>query len=259
MKLYFKYLSLQLKSAFEYRASLVFDMISSALSTIATFFGIVLLFQKYDSIGGYSMNEVLITYAVVIFSFSIAECLFRGFDRFDKLIVTGEFDRLLIRPRSIFLQVLGYKVEFNKVGRIIFSGIILVFALVKAGISWTFMRVLTVVLMVLGSVIITAGLFLIYSGVSIFTIEGLEVMNVLTNGGRDLSQYPIDVYGKEFKRVFTYLIPLGVVNYVPLHYLLGMQNATLLNALAPLFSILFFGLCYLFFRWAITKYKSTGS
>ena len=62
MKLYRKYLSLQIKSAFEYRTSLIFDIISSTLTTIGVFFGIILLFQKYHSVGGYLINEVLITY-----------------------------------------------------------------------------------------------------------------------------------------------------------------------------------------------------
>ena len=259
MKLYFKYLSLQLKSAFEYRASLIFDMLSSALSTIACFCGILCLFQKYDTIGSYTINEVLITYALVTFAFALSECFFRGFDQFDKLVRTGELDRLLIRPRSMFLQVLGYKVEFNKFGRILFSGVILFVAILKASIEWSALKVLTFALMIICSIIIFAGIFLIYSSISIFTIEGLEAVSVISNGGRDLCYYPIDVYSGFFRKVFTFIIPLACVNYLPLQYLLGYQQANLLYALSPLFGIVFFVLCYILFRWSLTKYKSTGS
>ena len=259
MRLYRKYLSLQIKTAFEYRTSLFFDIISSTLSTVAVFFGILLLFQKYQTVGGYSIHEVLITYSTVYGAFALAECLFRGFDQFDKLVRSGELDRLLIRPRSIFLQVLGYKCEFNKLGRIIFSIGILIYALLTASITWTAMKVVTIILMFVGSVIVFAGLFLLYSAVSIFTVEGIEFMNVVTNGGRDLCEYPIDIYGTFFRKFFTYIIPLGCVNYLPLQYLLGSANATIFNALCPLFSIAFFAVCYLIFRWALTKYKSTGS
>lgn len=258
MKLYFKYLSLQIKSAFEYRTSLVFDMISSMLSTLACFCGIIALFSKFHTIGGYSVDEVLITYSMVSFTFAIAECFFRGFDQFDKLVRTGELDRLLIRPRSVFFQVLGYKVEFNKLGRILFSGVILVVALVKVQITWTAMRVLTLFLMMFGSIIMIFSLFLIYSSVSIFTIEGLEVMNIITNGGRDLCYYPLDVYSSALRKVFTYIIPLAVVNYLPLRYLLGLETS-IFYGLSPLIAIAFFALCYLLFRWSLTKYKSTGS
>ena len=259
MKLYRKYLSLQIKSAFEYRTSLVFNMISGSLTTVASFFAIMMLFQNYETIAGYGLSEVLITYAMINFTFSIAECIFRGFDTFDKLVRTGELDRLLIRPRSVFLQVLGHKIELNKLGRIIFSGAMLVYALANASIEWTVLRAIVVVLMIIGAITIFAGLFLIFSSVSIFTVEGIEVMNVVTNGGRDLCEYPIDVYSGFFRKVFTYFIPLACVNYLPLQYLLGFSNATLFYALSPLFSFVFFGICFLIFKWALTKYKSTGS
>lgn len=259
MKLYRKYLSLQVKSAFEYRTALIFNMISGSLTTVASFFAIMMLFQKFETVGGYSISEVLITYSIVNFTFGVAECVFRGFDTFDKLVRTGELDRLLIRPRSIFLQVLGHKIQLNKIGRIVFSAAVMIYALATAGIAWTVMKVLVVCLMILGSIIIFAGLFLIFSSVSIFTVEGIEVMNVITNGGRDLAEYPIDVYSGVFRKFFTYIVPLGVVNYVPLQYLLGFSNATILHALSPLFSVVFFALCFLLFKWALTKYKSTGS
>lgn len=259
MKLYRKYLSLQIKSAFEYRTSLIFNMISGSLTTVASFFAIMMLFQNFETVGGYSLNEVLITYAMVNFTFGVAECVFRGFDTFDKLVRTGELDRLLIRPRSIFIQVLGHKIELNKIGRILFGFAVLIYALLNAGIVWTAMKVLVVVLMIFGSIIIFAGLFLIFSSVSIFTVEGIEVMNVVTNGGRDLAEYPIDVYSGAFRKFFTYIIPLGVVNYVPLQYLLGFENASIWYALSPLMSVVFFGICFFIFKWALTKYKSTGS
>ncbi len=259
MKLYGKYLSLQVKSAFEYRTSLIFNMISGSLTTVASFFAIYLLFQNFDTIGGYSFNEVLITYAMIHFTFSISECVFRGFDTFDKLVRNGELDRLLIRPRSIFLQVLGYKIELNKIGRILFSGIVLIYALANAGIVWTAMKVLVVFLMIIGAIILFAGMFLLFSSVSIFTVNGIEVVNIITNGGRDLAEYPIDVYTGFFRKVFTYLIPLGVVNYIPLQYLLGFSNANIFYALSPLLSIVFFVICFFIFKWSLTKYKSTGS
>lgn len=259
MKLYFKYLSLQLKSAFEYRLSLILSMFSSSLSTLANFIAIVLLFSSFETIAGYSLSEVLITYSMVSFSFSFSEGLFRGFDQFDTLVKTGELDRLFIRPRSIFMQVLGYKVEFNKLGRVILSGILLVYALLSATIVWTAFKVVVLLLMIIASMVIFLGLFLVYSGISIFTIEGLEAVNIVTNGGRDLCYYPIDIYPKVFRRVFTYIVPFAVFNYIPLQYLLGYPNATLFYAISPLFSFVFLGICYLFFRWALTKYKSSGS
>lgn len=256
--LYGKYLKIQLKSAFEYRTALIFDTITSALNTVVTFLGIFFLFQSFETVAGYTFYDVLITYSIICMAHSISECFFRGFDQFEKLIIKGELDRLLIRPRSLFIQILGYKIEFVKIGRIILCLGVLIFALIMAPIQWTIMKVITLILMILGSILLFLGMFLIYSGLCIFTVEGLEVVNVFTCGGRDMAEYPLDIYSKFFKVIFTYVIPFGMVNYLPLRYLLGYSN-TLLHAFAPVFVLIFFAICYLFFRWALTKYKSTGS
>lgn len=259
MRLYRKYVSIQLKSMFEYKASLIFNTISSMLYTAVTFFGVYFLFQKFETVAGYTMSDILITYSTISFSFYLSQTFFRGFDDFDKLVISGELDRFLIRPRSVFIQVLGHQIEFSRLGRVIFSLIIMIIALATSTIAWSAMKVLTVFLIIIGAIFIFLSLFLIYSGICIFTIEGLEVFNTITHGGHQLSEYPIDIYSKFFKIVFTYVIPFGCVNYLPLQYLLDKPGANWLYALAPIFTIVFFVFSYLFFRWSLTKYKSTGS
>jgi len=256
--LYGKYLKIQLKSAMEYRVTLLFDTISSMLYTVAAFFGVYLLFQQFEMVGGYTFSDVMVTYSIICLAHAVSDCIFRGFDQFDKLVSTGELDRLLIRPRSIFLQVLGYKTELTRIGRMLFCLAVLIVGLIIAPIEWTFLKVLTVIFMIIGACVIYLALVLVYAGLCIFTVEGLEVVNIFTSGGRELSQYPLDIYHKFFKVVFTFVIPFGLVNYLPLRFLLG-YTTNIFYAFVPLFTIIFFIICYIFFRWSLTKYKSTGS
>ena len=51
------------------------------------------------------MYEVLLTFSIIQFGFSMNELFARGIDSFDKLIIDGSFDRLLLRPQNILLQV----------------------------------------------------------------------------------------------------------------------------------------------------------
>jgi len=256
--LYGKYLKIQLKSAMEYRVTLLFDTISSMLYTVAAFFGVYLLFQQFEMVGGYTFSDVMVTYSIICLAHAVSDCIFRGFDQFDKLVSTGELDKLLIRPRSIFLQVLGYKTELTRIGRMMFCLAVLIVGLIIAPIEWTVLKVLTIIFMVVGACVIYLALVLVYAWLCIFTVEGLEVVNIFTSGGRELSQYPLDIYHKFFKIVFTFVIPFGLVNYLPLRFLLG-YTTNIFYVFVPLFTIIFFILCYIFFRWSITKYKSTGS
>lgn len=115
MKLYLKYFSMQLKSILEYRKTFIISCFGQTATSIFSLLAIMFLFNKFGNVNGYTFDEVLICFAISFLGFSIAECFFRAFDQFDKMISNGEFDRALVRPRNLILQILGIKMEFFKI------------------------------------------------------------------------------------------------------------------------------------------------
>ena len=114
--------------------------------------------------------------------------------------------------------------------------------------------------MIICGIVIFLSLFLLGASWSIVTIEGTEVVNIFTDGGRELCQYPLDIYGDAIKKIFTYIIPFACFNYLPMRYIFDMPNSTIWgNALAPLYGMLFIIPAYLIFRLALKKYNSTGT
>lgn len=258
MKLYFKYFSIHLKSVMQYKTSFLLTALGQMLVTLSTFFGIHFMFQRFHSVEGFTYSEVLICFTVVLLSFSLAECFFRGFDAFSSMISNGEFDRVLVRPRNEIFQVLGSKIEFTRVGRVLIALALLIWALSGARIDWCFTRAVTLVLMILGGAVIFSGLFMLYAGFCFFTIEGLEFMNIFTDGMREHGSYPLAIYGKRVMQFCTYIIPYTLVQYYPLMYLIGKTDDARMMLL-PLLACLFIIPCWLFWRCGVHRYKSTGS
>ena len=186
MKLYFKYFTTQIKANMTYRASSIFASFGQLLGTITTLIGIYLLFGKFDHLGDYSFEHILLTYAIIIFVFSFDEMIFRGFDEFDRLVSTGEMDRLLLRPRNIVLQVCGYKIEPMKLGRVLFGLGLIIFACFNLSIEWTILKALIVLEMVVSGIITFFGVYLFTASITIFTINRAEFINIFTDGGREL-------------------------------------------------------------------------
>ena len=112
--------------------------------------------------------------------------------------------------------------------------------------------------MVICGSLIFFGLFIVYAAFSFFTIEGLEFMNVFTDGGHEFGRYPFSVYGKNILRFLTFVIPLALFQYYPLLYLLDREQSAFFMFI-PLFGLLFLVPCYVFFRAGLRRYKSTGS
>ena len=258
MSLYLKYLSMHLKASLEYKKAFILSLISKMATSLFSVVSIIFLFDKFGNIDGYTFENVLICFSVSYLGFSTAECFFRAFDHFDRMIGNGEFDRMLVRPKNLVLQVLGSEIEFNRIGRTIVALIIFITVLVRQPELLKLDRLFTLILMMVGTIIIYAALFILKAGITFFTTQSLEIMNIFTDGVRELAQYPLSVYHKWVQNFFTYILPIALVNYFPLLYVIGKANNKFYMFL-PIMSVLFVIPCYIDWKIGLKKYRSTGS
>ncbi len=258
MKLVFKYLATHLKVSLEYKASLLLSLISQVFMMFIELFTIEALFIKFGLLDTYNVYELLLGFSVVWAGFSISEMIFRGFDQFSKLIIKGNFDILLIRPRNIFLQVFGSDICYEKFSRVVVALIIYVYSSFKVISNFSIDKVLLLILMLLGCVIIFLSIFILGASFCFITIQGLEFINIFTDGSRQLSQYPMGIYKKIVRVIFTYIIPITLVNYYPIKYLTNEVNNYFYLVL-PLLSIIFLLFSIFIFNLGIKKYSSSGS
>jgi len=232
--------------------------IGQFLVSFTAFLGVYFMFNRFNSVNGFEFSEILICFSITLMAFSLTECFVRGFDVFPNLIKSGNLDRILVRPRNEIFQVLTSNIDFSRIGRLLQSILMLAIAVPISRIVWTFDKVITVILMIVGGIAVFSSLFVLYAGISFFTIEGLEFMNIFTDGAREFGKYPLSIYGEGILRFFTYVIPIALFQYYPFLYLVGRSDHTGLIFL-PLLGFVFLLPCYCFFRFGLKKYKSTGS
>lgn len=259
MELYLKSILMDIKCKLQYKLSFILLTISTALNTFATFIGAVILLNKFGNIDGWTLNEILFTMGVAFFGFSITEMFGRGMDMFYKQVKQGLLDRILVRPRSITLQVLCSDFEPYKIGRLLESIVLLIYGIVTLNIKWSLYKVIVLLIMNIGSVVLFFSILVLKASFSFWTIEGMEFMNILSDGGREVASYPISIYRKWFANIFTYVIPFGCVNYFPLLYLLDKNDAPFWYGLTPLVTLIFMAISFAVWKYGLSQYKSTGS
>lgn len=257
MRLYFKYMRLHFKSELQYKISFILSFISNFLVFFGYYFTILCLFDKFSNIKGFTLYEVLFTFGVIQFGFAFCETFFRGIDRFDKLIIKGEFDRILLRPRNILLQVSCEDMYFSRISRILQSIIIIIISIFNLNVIWNIYKVITVIFILFSSVILFLSIFILSAVYCFITVKGLEIRNLITDGGKQMAQYPIGIFKKGFIFVFTFIIPFGLVNYYPLLYLLG-KNDNIIYMLCPLITIVYLIISILIFYRGVKRYESVG-
>ncbi|HWS29898.1 MAG TPA: ABC-2 family transporter protein [Clostridia bacterium] len=258
MKLYLTYLAIHIKSQMQYKTSFFLTALGQFLVSFSTFLGVYFMFERFHMVQGFTFSEVLLCFAAVLMAFSLAECFARGFDTFSLMIGNGEFDRILARPRNEVFQVLASHIELSRLGKLLQAAAVLIYAIPASGVTWSADKVLTLFLMIVCGALVFSGLFVIYAALCFFTTEGLEFMNILTDGGREFGAYPFSIYGKGVLKFLTFVVPLALFQYYPFLYLVG-RSGMKLYMLLPLASLLFLIPCYALWRIGLRHYKSTGS
>ena len=244
----------------QYPASFVMYALNNFLVSIIELFGVYAMFSRFEKLGDWTLSEVMIFYGMTYMAFALSEAYMRVFDTIDRHIRTGEFDRVLMRPRGTFLQVLGSEFQLFRVGRFLNGLLPFVAGVIIVQPRWNFFEWALVIISVAAGSLTYGGVMLLRAFASFFTVESLEVFNIFTHGGVSMSAYPMNIYSGWLRRLFTFVIPLAAINYWPMAVLLDRDYAPVwVSWSAPLLGVVFFGIGVIAWNFGVRHYRSTGS
>ena len=262
LSLYFHFVKLRIRSQMEYRLSFVVELFAQASISVIDFFMIALLFNRFKQLAGWSLWEVGFLYGMIGICFAVAEMIGRGFDAFQRSIVSGDFDTILIRPLSTFFQVFAHEFLLRRLGRIVQALVVLLIANSQLNVQWSLTKVGYLLISLMSGTCFFIGLFVIAATTCFWTVQSIEIINIFTHGGVFMGSYPFSIYRWWFRHFFTFIIPLACVNYFPALFLLGKIESLGVSPigvqLAPFAGFLFLGITILFWRWGVSHYQSTG-
>lgn len=261
LRLYRHYAAVSLRGQLQYRASMVLSTIGVFAATATEFIAIWALFDRFGQIRGWTLSEIALLYGMISIIWAICDAVGRGYDTFGTMLREGNFDRLLLRPRSTVLQLLGQELTLRRIGRLVQGLAVLAYA--AGSVDWTWARAALLVVAIACGVCAFLGLLVLQATSTFWTIEGVEVWNAFTYGGVTMSQYPLSIYRGWFRNLFTYVIPLGCVCYFPGVAILGHPESLGTPAwfgwISPLAGPVFLALSIQVWRLGVRHYHSTGS
>lgn len=264
LTLYFRYVANCLRAQMLYPTAFVLRFVSQFLVTIAEFGGVFALFARFGHIGGWHFADIALFYGVISTSFALAEMTSRGFEMFGpQFVKTGDFDRVLLRPRSATLQLAGFEFGFTSIGRVLQGLFALGVAIALEPIAWDVARVAVLMWTIIAGFALFWAILILQATLAFWTVEALEVTNTLTYGGVEAGQYPLDIYANWFRKFLLFVVPIGCVSYLPVAGLLGRAPTTgvpaLVAELSPAAAFAFLALSFGAWRIGVAHYTSTGS
>lgn len=206
-----EYFKLNLLAAMEYRTSFILQVFGMFLNNLSFAFFWWLLFERFNSIGGYGFREVMLLWAFSSAGYGVSFILFGNATKLVGIIIRGELDSYLLQPKNVLLNTIGSKTNVAAWGDLVY-GIILYFII--EGLSLK-----SLILFVVFSV--TAGLLFCsvlttFNALAFFFGNIQSIATLVFEFTITLSIYPTEMFKGFIRMVLFTVIPAGFISMVPI-------------------------------------------
>src|SRR5688572_24858132 len=138
LRLLLKLIGASIRAQAQYPASAIMLTIAQFFATAIDILAVWALFDRFGSVHGWELGEVAVFYGLVHEMSAVADVLSRGFEVLGTDFVrTGEFDRVLLRPRAATLLLMGHEFRISRLGRLVQGLVVLLIGAQFAGVEWT--------------------------------------------------------------------------------------------------------------------------
>lgn len=199
------------KGLSEYRSLFFGGNIFMFIANLSFYVPLYLLALNSNNFGGFTASEYVLALAIGFFAFLFGVNIFAGVFKFGRKIVLGDFDRMLLRPKSLYSIVQMDTINASAFAEIVF-GCFFLFVIPLQNLAYLFF------FSILGGLIFNRFMYMM-SLLSVFLEQdaGRMLFDVFIN----FKLYPSTVFHPIIKFVAMYIIPGGLISFVPI---LALQN-----------------------------------
>lgn len=213
------------------------------------------LFTQTRFLASYSQSQMLFFFLTFNFVDTLTQLFFREVYRFRHMVVSGDFDLVLIKPVSpLFRALVGGADPLDLFMLVPYVGL-LVYVAREFGLTLT--GGILYLILLANAVVIASGFHIFVLGLAILTTEidhTIMIYRDLTSMGR----VPVDIYREPLRSVITFIIPVGVMMTFPAKALLGLLSGTSIF-LSCLIGGIFLWLSLCMWRYSLSRYASASS
>ncbi len=210
----------------------------------------LVLFQLKSNIGGYTQKDVLILWAIAASTYGASHVLFHQAYGLSELITNGKLDSFLVQPKNILLGVISSKTSCSAIGDLLYGYIIIL--LFERNLS---SLLLFTLFTITGALIMTA--FAVIAGsVSFWIIRGDILAHNLNSALLNFSTYPDGIFKGGVRLLLYTVIPVGLVNYLPLKIILDFNIYSFLLILG--FTPFIIAVAFFLFYRGLKRYSSSN-
>jgi len=260
--LYFRLVGASIRARMQYKANFILTLLIYGLLFAVDFIIIAVILYRFRQINTWSLYEVGLLFGTTSLARGISEVFARELDVFERYLIDGYFDSLLIRPWPTLFILLTRNIDPSRGGAILQGVLVLLIScsrLVETGeLTRPAALYISLLLPVAGALIYFA--LVVATAASGFWLTRIGELRVFTMyAPTAAASYPLEIYPGFLRGLLYSVVPIAFAGYVPVRYLLGRGGSTF-DLVAPfLVAAVAFAAAYRFWQAGERRYTSTGS
>ncbi|NTU73168.1 hypothetical protein HGB07_03275 [Candidatus Roizmanbacteria bacterium] len=200
-------------SAAELRLSFITQTIGMVLNDFVFVLIWFFFLHMFGTINGWRSVDVIGLQCISGITYGIVFTFFAGAAELPHSITTGQFDSLLLSPRSVYFRILTLSMRTSAFGDLIFGAIL--FPIFILGAHLTLLQILFFVFLMIPATIILVNFLLIASCITFFISSGVELGSSIFEVMFAPSMYPSGVFQGATRVIFLFVLPSLAIAGLP--------------------------------------------
>lgn len=210
----------------------------------------IILYSIKDNVGGYTFKQILLLWGIAAGTYGVSRFFFKNAFHLSDIINNGKLDSYLVQPKNVLISSITSGVETSALGDLIYAYIMLFIG----GFNLTNFFLFTLFIILGGLVLVSIA---IMTGSLSFWFKKSDIIVDTTNSMMtNLATYPDGIFKGAVKILIFTIIPVGIVNYIPIKIL--SEFNLYLFLIVIVISIIFISLAFLIFYKGLKRYSSSN-
>ena len=251
-----------LRGALQYRTDTLIIIVMALVFQGTGFAFAWVVLTRFEAIGGWSLGEIAFLYGLRLIVHAVAGALAGPFFGLEWQVRSGQFDRYLVRPVSPLLQFMTQSVQVSVLGDLLGGLAIFLAANALTDVAWSPMAIAYLLLAILGGALVELATRVLIGAMTFKTLTSAPLMFLSDSVFSTYANYPLSIFGSILAWIFTFLVPLAFVAYLPATLLLDrtaeLHVAPTFAYVAPLAGFVWLAIAALTFNRQLRNYQSAG-
>lgn len=210
----------------------------------------LILYSLKNNIGGYSFKQVLLLWAIAASTYGVSHFFFKGAYNLSETINMWKLDAYLVQPKNVLISCITTSVDTSALGDLIYGYIVLLLT----GI--TIPNLLLFTLFSISGGLILTSIAVIFSSLSFWFNKSDLIADTVNSLMLNFATYPDGIFKGVVKILLFTLIPVGIVNYIPVKLMTDFNGCLFFIVFPVIFGMV--TLAFIIFYKGLKRYSSSN-